>query len=382
MQSNGLIFSSSCVAILNLVGNRIYQSKVAAKDQLHWNKQLEKLYRVIYFSKYKDNSLSPLLHIHPQSTKTMTDKCMICLEELRSNIGVITSCGHCFHRECFHALKRSKENNSNSSSDESGTKLPRCPICKHKAKKFVDIYLSFEERQSATIRTGRGGGKDGNDDDGNMHSPEGEELSKECIDDTTQALISSTSENMRLRKMLQELKSVSKGQGDLLLDVLPKFDDLQARLTMAEKHKEEIEKELQEVEEENSELLTGWNDIEMKMQIVKIEKDELKDKLKETKKKNNLLITKWNELDQKLLKAKKKKKILRSKQTDELRNVKNQIQKSNMEKEELFKMLQKSQTKATNLERTIKVLKTKYMKRKKREKKREKKRFSSVKTFC
>lgn len=307
----------------------------------------------------------------------MTDKCMICLEELRSNIGVIASCGHCFHRECFQALKRNKENSSSSSSDESNSQMPRCPICKRKSKKFVDIYLTFEDRECAMIGMEKGDKENENDNDGDVNCSEGEELSRTCYDDTRKALISSTSENMRLRKMLQELKSVSKGQGDLLLDLLPKFDDLQSRLTMTEKDKESIEKQLQEVEEDNSELLTGWNDIEMKMQIVKIEKDELKDKLRESKKKNSILIAKWNELDQKLLKARKKKKLLRSKQTDELRNVKFQIQKSNMEKEELFNMLQKTQTKATDLERVVKLLKRKYVKRKKR----QKKRMSSIKAY-
>ena len=276
----------------------------------------------------------------------MTDKCIICLEELRDNIGVITPCGHCFHRDCFKALKN-KEIDTDQSNDENSNKLPRCPVCKHKSKKFVDIYLTFESRDGSNCTDCS------SEVEGSSNSP--------CSDET-KALASLTSENMRLRKTLQETKSISKGQGELLLDVLPKFDDLQSKLTQMTKDKEKIEKELREVEEENSELLTGWNDIEIKMQMVKIERDELEDRLRETKKTNTLLNTKWNELDQKLVKAKKKRKLMESKQANELEDVKCQMTKSQREKQELIDLLKKAHAKNSNLKRTVKRLKKKYSK--------------------
>ncbi len=280
----------------------------------------------------------------------MTDKCIICLEELKNNIGAISPCGHCFHRECFNALKKNRcDNNDLSGDDSSSNKLPRCPVCKHKSKKFIDIFLTFEdpdESRDLHKNANGGAGQDG-------------EYSSSSYADATQALASLTSENMRLRKSVQEIKSVSKGQGELLLDVLPRFDDLQSKLATVTKDKEKIEKELRDVEEENSELLSGWNDMDMKMHMVKIEKDELEEKLQEMKRKNSDLDSKWNELDQKLVKAKKKRKLMESKQAVELKNVKYEITKSQLEKQELCVLLKKSQTKATNLKRIIKKLKRK-----------------------
>lgn len=274
---------------------------------------------------------------------------MICLDELHDNIGTITPCGHCFHRECYNALKRNNESSRNVDSDDSSSsKLPRCPACKHKSKRFVDIYLTFEERSHRCI-SGAGG----------CSSASGSSCS---YDDATRALASLTSENMRLRKSLQEVKSISKGQDEILLDVLPRFDELQNALAKMKKDKEEMEKELREIEEENSELLTGWNDIEMKMQMVKIEKEELEERLRETKRKNDDLNQKWNELDVKFNKAKKKRKLMESKQADELKDVKFQITKSKLEKDELFTMLKKAQIKTTGLKRIIKKLKRKQSK--------------------
>mmetsp|Transcript_1363 Transcript_1363/g.1989 ORF Transcript_1363/g.1989 Transcript_1363/m.1989 type:complete len:307 (+) Transcript_1363:155-1075(+) len=280
----------------------------------------------------------------------MADKCIICLEELKNNIGVISPCGHCFHRECFHALKKNRCDNDLSGDDSSSSKLPRCPVCKHKSKKFIDIYLTFEDPDES---------KDLNNSDSGSSGGQCGECSSSSYADATQALASLTSENMRLRKTLQEFKSVSKGQGELLLDVLPRFDDLQSKLAKVTQDKDKIEKELREVEEENSELLSGWNDMDMKMHMVKIEKDELEEKLLEMKRKNIDLDTKWNELDQKLVRAKKKRKLMESKQADELKNVKFEITKSQIENQELCAMLKKSQTKATNLKRLIKKLKRK-----------------------
>mmetsp|Transcript_6256 Transcript_6256/g.7931 ORF Transcript_6256/g.7931 Transcript_6256/m.7931 type:complete len:276 (+) Transcript_6256:157-984(+) len=254
----------------------------------------------------------------------MTEKCIICLEELHNNIGTISPCGHCFHVKCYNALKANKENDSSSCD-----KL-RCPICKTKSKKFIPIYLSFEARENPSV----GGGGDEN------------ECSSSCAD-ATQAVASLTSENMRLRKSLQEMKTLSKNQSDKLIDILPRFDEVQARLSEISKDKEQIERELREVEEENSELLSGWNDIEMK-------NNELKVRLLETKRENVTLSSNWSKLDQKLSRARRKRKLIESRQTDELNNVKGQITKSLSEKQELFALLKKSQSEAIKLKRIVK----------------------------
>lgn len=281
---------------------------------------------------------------------------MICLGELHSDIGCITPCGHCFHRECWDSLKK----NHDEKNDESKEKMPKCPVCKSKAKKFVDIYLTFEDKDIVRSSRKRSCSECSSNLDGNNFEIGNDGDSD--TDDATKAVASLTSENMRLRKSLQELKSVSKGQGELLLDVLPRFDELQSKLAASTKEKERMEKELRDVEEENSEMLAGWNEIEMKMQIVKIERDELEERLKESKQKIEDLNTKWNDLDQKLIRAKKKRKILESQQEVELNDVKIQIKKSQIEKDELLGLLKKARAKATNLKRAIKKLKRKQAK--------------------
>ncbi len=281
----------------------------------------------------------------------MTDKCPICLEELRSSIGTIIPCGHCLHVECFEKLR-----NANGKHDASSSKLPRCPVCKHKAKKFVNLFLEFDSGSTCQEAS----------------------QSPSCYDDTTEALRSLASENFRLQKSLRELQSLSKDQSELLLEILPKLDELESRLLAISEEKLTIEKELRLVEEENAELISDWNEVEMKMQLLKTEKNQLKRSLKESLRENTELSTRREVVDQKLARAKRKRKRIESalheglaqqeRQAQELDNVKNQIHKSQNEKESLTDLLQKSQSETMKLKREVKRLK-----------KRKKKSTSSVK---
>ena len=267
----------------------------------------------------------------------MPDKCPICLEELRQSIGTI-ACGHCFHRECFNNLSNAHTNAIDSCLPSS--KLPRCPVCKQKSKKFIALYITLDER---------------------------EDSSGSCSDDATEAVRSLASENFQLQKTLRELQSLSKDQSDLLLEVLPKFDDLETKLDQTNEEKEMIEKELRDVEAENAELISDWNEVEMKMQLLKAEKNELKKHLKETKRENSDLSNRRDEVDQKLAKARKKKKRIESaweegfveqeRQAQELDFAKDQIIQSQTEKKQLTKLLEKSQSETSKLKRKVRKLK-------------------------
>lgn len=293
----------------------------------------------------------------------MTDKCPICLEELRSSIGTIIPCGHCLHVECFEKLRNANGKNDHTS------KLPRCPVCKHKSKKFVNLFLAFDdgagqECQECPSSTA-----------GTTSNGSGTPRNRGCYEEATEAVRSLASENFRLQKSLRELQSLSKDQSELLLEILPKLEDLESRLGAISEEKLTIEKELRLVEEENAELISDWNEVEMKMQLLKAEKNELKRSLRESMRENSELSMRHDVVDQKLAKARRKRKrietalheglVNQERQAQELDDVKSQIHQSQNEKENLSDLLQKSQSETMKLKREVKRLKNKKRSKKK-----------------
>ena len=80
---------------------------------------------------------------HSQQQK-MSDVCSICLGELRSNIGVVVPCGHCFHVKCFEDYvkhQRIEKSGNHFIKNVIDTTLPSCPMCKQDSKMFQKIFL-------------------------------------------------------------------------------------------------------------------------------------------------------------------------------------------------------------------------------------------------
>eukprot|EP01083_Nonionella_stella_P031010 84974_1 len=334
----------------------------------------------------------------------MTDKCPICLEELRSSIGTITPCGHCLHVECFQKLrmatkKMNDDENNDSDSSELPSKLPRCPVCKRKAKKFVNLYLTFEDKtnqqqlrqlqlqqqQSSCLPQCH----NDNDDDrsciplsfdqhqrersmsttsiGTAGTLSSEHSTINIDSDVVEAVRNLTTENFRLQKSLRELKSLSRDQSELLLDIMPKLQHLESRLTTTSHEKSLIEKELRLVEDENSELISDWNNVELKLHMLQSEKNELQHRLHQSKEENSQLSSRRSIVDTKLAKAKRKRKRIESalqegwmsqqKQAEELELVKDQIRQSRGEKEDLSCRLHQSRLETIRLKKEVKRLK-------------------------
>lgn len=278
------------------------------------------------------------------------------------------------------------------------TKLPRCPVCKHKSKRFVPLYLTFGKEEdlknqnaNATASASSCAGIDisammmrsrSRTRSLSSHTDETEndsEIDRDTDDmemniepmtmipepsstdeDANQAVRLLSTENFKLRKHVHELKSLSKDQSDLLLDVMPKFDSLESKLRQILREKEQIEKQLTDVEAENSDLISDWNEVEMKMHLLQMEKNELM-------KDNNELLLKSMEVDQKLVKARKKRKrveeVMKSGfedqkiQAKELEVVKNKIIKSREEKNRFVELLKESQLENEKLRKKVKNLK-------------------------
>lgn len=201
----------------------------------------------------------------------MNDKCPICLEDLRRQIGVITSCGHCLHESCWDELKKNATQSDSTNVDSNSTmKHPRCPVCKHKAKRFVKMYLELSSPQQ------------------NESSSTSTALStSSCIEsEADEAVRCLSSENFRLKQKMRELESVSKDQSELLLEVLPKYDALEHQAKLHGIEKAYLESKLEGIEAENAELISDWNLVEIKMQNLEGENQALKEEngiLKSTK---------------------------------------------------------------------------------------------------
>jgi hypothetical protein len=295
----------------------------------------------------------------------MPDKCPICLEELLSSICTITPCGHCFHRSCLQSLTNALHNDP--SNQGSSSKLPRCPVCKHKSKKFVPLYLTFEKEDP--VRTTNNANSNA-DVDANANATNNisdtstitavAALSDPNYNDATEAVRSLSTHNFQLQKNILELKSLSKDQSDILLEVLPKFDTLESKLRQISREKHLIEKQLLDVEAENADLISDWNEVEMKMQLLQTEKNELR-------KENTDLSMRRTEVDEKLVKAKRKRKRIEEALRDgfedhqvqarELEVVKDEIVKSQVEKERLSCLLKESQLETDKLRKKVKKLK-------------------------
>ena len=237
----------------------------------------------------------------------MTDKCIICLRELHSNIGCITPCGHCLHRECFEALRKNMNNQNSTPSNIHNDSEPnnyikqkmiRCPICNQTSKSFVDIFLTFDENESnTTSNEGSGSGTD------------------ESI----------KSENKRLRSSLQDLKTVSIGQSELILDLLPRCQRLERKLKSTTKEKEEYKNSFWQMKDETSVL-----------HMIKNERDLLEERLNQSNNRSEGLRSKLILLEKKLIQAKKKRNVLETKEAMEFVNrMKAEMMKSKERNEKL-----------------------------------------------
>ena len=262
----------------------------------------------------------------------MTDKCIICLKELHSNIGCITPCGHCFHRGCFEALRNnmniqnSTPPNTHNDSEtnnyiEHNNMILRCPMCNQMSKSFVDIFLTFdhENEESSNTSTRNGGRRNGS----------------RCSISTRRAYSNSSvesikSENKRLRTSLQDLKTVSRGQSELILDLLPRFQKLERKLKSTIKEKEEYEKSFWQMKDENSVL-----------DMIKNERDLLEERLNQSNERNEGLHSKLVLLERELIQSKKKRNLLETKEAMEFVNdMKNEMMRYKEENEKLQQRLE------------------------------------------
>ena len=203
----------------------------------------------------------------------MNDKCPICLEDLRTNLGVIASCGHCLHTSCWDELKQSVTHNNDSIyGSSSNTKHPRCPICKHKAKRFVKMYLELtsNNKQQPSFQTDQSSSSSTTSTTSTINPVMMES-------EADQAVRCLSSENFRLKQKLRELESVSKDQSELLLEVLPKYDAMEHQAKLHTIEKAYLESKLEGIEAENAELISDWNLVEIKMQNLEGENQALQE---------------------------------------------------------------------------------------------------------
>lgn len=199
----------------------------------------------------------------------MNDKCPICLEELRTKLGVIPSCGHCLHESCWEELKQNATQNDSTNVVSSSTlKHPRCPVCKHKAKRFVKMYLELSSpQQIVSSSTSTLASSTSMSSSTSMHVESEADEAVRCL----------SSENFKLKQKMRELESVSKDQSELLLEVLPKYDALEHEVKLHNIEKAYLESKLEGIEAENAELISDWNLVEIKMQNLEGENQALKE---------------------------------------------------------------------------------------------------------
>lgn len=220
---------------------------------------------------------------------TKIDKCPICLEELRSNIGAITPCGHCMHRQCFQKLKEDYQSNDkffNHDHKNNHNQMPPCPVCKQTSNSFVPLYLTFDQKADSTsTSTSTSNSNDENDDSS---------TNTDSIEESLMAVQSLSSRCFQLQKSLRELQSLSRDQSELLLEVLPKFDTLQTELQQTTEEKDGLNQKIDSLKTTHQHLISA--------------KEQLKLKLDKSHQMNCKLTRRQDKISTKLVKANQKRK--------------------------------------------------------------------------
>jgi len=293
----------------------------------------------------------------------MTDKCPICFDELRSDIGALP-CGHCIHKSCWAELTARLEAENEMSDDDSKV-CPTCPICKRKANKINDIFLTFE-------------------------SPADENDTRSSV--AEQAVANLTGENMRLQKRLREMKTSSKDQSELLSCILPLHKDLEERFSRLRREKKKLEQHLHEMETEKSDLKSDKSVVDDALSRLKEEKHELELKLQDSNEEIMDLHHIWNQMDEQLLRAKKKRQeakiALKEKEREQneqkgkLIMARDELFRARQEKQELEQQMEHSRIEATRLKKRMnKVMNRKRTLQKKKNGKSYRRVAPKVKTF-
>lgn len=89
-------------------------------------------------SKYNNSNVKEYLNI--KHYIKITDECSICLEPiLYKKNAILTSCGHCFHRNCIIKIKYNRE-----------YELP-CPLCRHDLRLEHGDIIPFRHYNSKKI---------------------------------------------------------------------------------------------------------------------------------------------------------------------------------------------------------------------------------------
>lgn len=220
--------------------------------------------------------------------------------------------------------------------DEGDTPRLHCPICKVPSEKFIPIYLNFDKSKNST---------------------------SSYNDDTTAAITTLSSENIRLTEKLKTLKSITKGK-------LAEYEEMEETVKRLNEDKQELEDDVKDLEMENNALISEWNELEIKNNLLKTEKLELKSRLQDTLKENVELCHTWSKMALRLGKVKEKRHEIKSvykrevvkqqQQALELNVVKSQMAKSTAERKNLSLMLELSQEEITKMKRAVKRLKKFY----------------------
>lgn len=114
-------------------------------------------------------------------------------------------------------------------------------------------------------------------------------------------------ENLKLKKSLQELETLSNDQSDLLFRILPRYDKLESRCMHAKRENRHLRKQVQALRDENFDLL--YENMETKSMQSRAET-----RLKETEGENMDLHAIWDILDARLETSREEKRLARKRE--------------------------------------------------------------------
>ena len=219
---------------------------------------------------------------------------------------------------------------------------PPCPICKRSIKKTVKVYL--------TIATA------------DCDSSSCQEIQR-----LNQSAVATLKENSRLQKRLRELQSVSNDQSDLLLRILPRYNQLDQQHGALKRDQKLLKKQLEAVEDENWELLLNCVDAQAKLKEEREVRENLAMKLEETVDKNKDLFAIWKTLEGQLKKSTLKTKEVKAKlkkhhgqQMGKLEQDRMKVEQTKLEKNRLKCDLERYQEEEYKSNRKIKQVTKKF----------------------
>ncbi len=210
------------------------------------------------------------------------NNCAICFDLLcssQSPIGVVNSCGHVFHKGCFHQWEETNRNRHQRSrdywnDDDDESVIVKCPTCNSHSKGFIQIYLNLSNLPSVVdLSSDEEKEEDGEEKNENNNESNQEYPTNQNLDKT---------KKLQYKYKIQMLKK----QNESLKSTLEEYKDLHQKYTTIQQEQATLVQEVNNyrltlcgLTSDNSKLQMEMREKDNSIQILQDDRKDLKSKL-------------------------------------------------------------------------------------------------------